>query len=345
MTSPGDRRSSAAMRVLVTGSSGYIGPHLVAALMDRGDFVVGLDRVRSAGVEPHLFIEGDLTDGESIGKALAHGIDLVVHLAAARADWGLSDAEYIRDNVTATEQLIDAGQAAGVDRWVFYSTVGVFGPSDIPIDDSAPRSPEGIYGETKAAAEGLLDDLSDQNPELAVTVIRPSAVYGPGNPDNTNVFRLIDAIYRRRFVMIGDGANTKTMSYLPNLIEATLFLSRRMTPGIEKYIYVDTPPLETRDLVSMIYTSLGRRQPRWRIPLALASTLAYPADVLARLIKVDLPITSARIQKFGRSTHFDRSHLDQTGFEPGTSPNAAVEATIAWYVATRSTKADPGPRR
>lgn len=324
------------MRVLVTGSSGYIGPYLVDALMERGHYVIGLDRALPSSTEPHTFVQGELTDDETIEKALAHDVDTVVHLAAARADWGLSDAEYIRDNVTATRRLIDVASNAGVSRWVHYSTVGVFGPSDVPLDDSAPRAPRDIYGETKADAEALFDVLGTANPEMEITVIRPSAVFGPGNPDNTNVYRLIDAIYRRRFVMIGDGDNTKTVSYLPNLVEATLFLMDRMTPGVSKYIYVDSPALTTRELVDRIYGQLGRKVPRWGLPLPVARSLAYPSDLAARFIKVDLPITSARIQKFCRSTYFDRRALDATGFEPPHSPAEALSATVDWYLRTHA---------
>lgn len=324
------------MKVLVTGSSGYIGPYLVEALIERGDYVIGIDRVAPSAIEPHVFVQGDLTDEDSIDKALSHDVDLVAHLAAARADWGLNDEEYIRDNVTATRKLIESAVSTGVRRWLFYSTVGVFGPSDVPMDDSAPRAPRGIYGETKAEAEALFDTLAAADPQMQITVIRPSAVFGPGNPDNTNVYRLIDAIYRRRFVMIGDGSNTKTVSYLPNLIEATMFLLDRPAPGVDKYIYVDSPALTTRQLVTHIYEALGKDSPTWNLPLPLARSLAYPSDLLARLTGVDLPITSARIQKFCRSTYFDRVALDRTGFNPTYSPSEAIRATVDWYLETHA---------
>lgn len=324
------------MRVLLTGSSGFIGPHLIKALTRRGDYVIGLDRVAPSSVEPHVFVEGDLTDDETAEKGLAHDVDLIAHLAAARVDWGLSDDQYIKDNVEATRRVIEAGREAGVKRWVFYSTVGVLGPSAVPLDDTAPLAPEGIYGESKARAEGLFDELAQTDPEAEITIVRPSAVFGPGNPPDTNVYRLIDAIHRRRFVMIGPGDNTKTVSYLPNLIEATVFLTERMSPGIQKYIYVDAPALTTRDLVDLLYSALGKRPPSWRVPLSLARALAYPSDMVARIMGVDLPITSARIQKFCRSTHFDRRALDRTGFTPTHSPREALEATVEWYLSTHS---------
>lgn len=132
--------------------------------------------------------------------------------------------------------------------------------------------------------------------------------------------------------MIGAGENVKTVSYLPNLLEATLFLLNEMSPGVGKYIYVDTPTLTTRALVHHLYEALDKSPPRWHLPLSLARPVAVPFDVLARLLEVDLPITSARIQKFCRSTNFDRSSLDMTGFTPSVPIEDALQATVRWYL-------------
>ena len=324
------------MRVLVTGSSGYIGPHLVEALQRRGDHVVGLDRVRPSSTEPHVFVHGDLLDERSLEKAITNGIDCVAHLAAARVDWGLSDEEYVRDNVLATRRLIEAGGQAEVRKWLFYSSVGVLGSSAIPLNDSSPPAPRGTYATSKADAESLFRQLGESDPRAEIMIVRPSAVYGPGNPSNTNVYRLIDAIRRRRFVMIGTGANIKTVSYLPNLIEATLFLMDRMSPGEGRYIYIDTPALTTKALVDHLYEALGKRAPRWHLPLSLVRPLAFPSDILAQLLGVDLPITSARIQKFCRPTNFDRTSLDRAGFTPPFSIEDALKATVQWYLDTHA---------
>ncbi len=324
------------MRILVTGSSGYIGPHLVQALRSRGDHVIGLDRVKPSSTEPHVFVHGDLLDDESLEKAFTNGIDCVAHLAAARADWGLSDEEYMRDNVLATRRLIEVGGQAEVRKWLFYSSVGVLGSSTIPLDDSSPPAPEGAYATSKADAESLFRQLGESDPRAEIMIIRPSAVYGPGNPPNTNVYRLIDAIHRRRFVMIGTGANVKTVSYLPNLIEATLFLMDRMSPGAGEYIYVDNPTFTTKALVGHLYESLGKRAPRWHLPLSLVRPLAYSSDILAQFLDVDLPITSARIQKFSRPTNFDRMSLDRAGFSQPFSSKDALKATVQWYIDTNA---------
>lgn len=324
------------MKVLVTGSSGYIGPHLVRALQSRGDPVVGIDRIPGNGVQPDVFIHGDLLDDLSLEQAMEEEPDCIAHLAASRADWGLSDEEYARDNVWATQRVIDVGRRAGVRKWLVYSSVGVLGSSQLPLDDSAPLNPDGAYATSKADAERLFEELSASDPLAQVSVIRPSAVYGPGNPTNTNVFRLMDAIHRRKFVMIGDGENVKTVSYLPNLIEATLFVMDRMSPGYRTHIYVDSPALSTSALVGFLSEEIGTKIPRRHLPLSVARPMAVSSDILARLIKVDLPITSARIQKFCRATNFERTSLDREGFLPTVTAEDALRATAQWYLETRA---------
>lgn len=322
------------MKVLVTGSSGYIGPHLVRALQSRGHFVVGIDRNQSPEVQPDLFIQGDLLDEGPLEQALAEGPECIAHLAASRVDWGLSDEEYVRDNLWATRRVIDTGRRAAVHRWLIYSSVGVLGSSQVPLDDSAPLNPDGAYATSKADAERLFVELRAADPLAQISVVRPSAVYGPGNPSNTNVFRLIDAIHRRKFIMIGDGENVKTVSYLPNLIEATLFVMDKMSPGFRTYIYVDSPALTTSELVGFLSEAVGTKIPSRHLPLSVAKPLALTSDILARLIKVDLPITSARIEKFCRATNFERSSLDGEGFTPSVSTEDALLATVKWYLET-----------
>jgi nucleoside-diphosphate-sugar epimerase len=206
------------------------------------------------------------------------------------------------------------------------------GPSQTPIDESYGLHPIEPYGGSKAEAEKLFGDFSAADSDAAVLILRPSVVYGPGNPASTNVFRLMHGLYRRRFVMVGDGRTVKTTSYIENLISATLFLLARMTPGLSTYIYVDAPVMETGDLVRRLCKLLDRRPPLVRVPLPLASALAVPADLLAKLVSVDLPITSARIKKFCRSTVFDAGKIRSAGFRQPVDNDTALARTVEWYL-------------
>lgn len=318
------------MRILLTGSSGFIGSYLTEALQDQGHRVVGVDRQKPDWSHPDEFVHGDLLEDRSLECAL-DDIDCVFHLAGAKDDWGLSREEYFRDNVEATRNLLAAGGEQGVARWFHYSTVGVLPRRTEPLDEEAALGPETHYGASKAEAEKLLRRFSRDHPEYAVTVLRPSAVFGPRHPPTTNVHRLVEAIRDGKFVMVGDGDTRKTTSYIENLLEATLFLFGRMEPGLEVFHYVDTPVMTTEYLVDTIYRQLPKERPAFRVPLGVARPLAYVSDVAASVLSVDLPITAARIEKFCTPTRFNASAIRDLGFRQPVSNDRALEKTVRWH--------------
>jgi nucleoside-diphosphate-sugar epimerase len=132
--------------------------------------------------------------------------------------------------------------------------------------------------------------------------------------------------------MIGDGAVTKTTSYIENVVAATIFLIHRMHKGVQTFIFVDDPKLSTAELVSYICSILQKKQPRWRIPLGVAVPLACVADVVAAVIKKDFPITAARIAKFCTPTNYDANAIRKLGFRQPVGIGNALSQTIQWYL-------------
>lgn len=323
------------MRVFLTGVSGYIGARLADRLTALGYEVVGIDRV---SCDRHLFrfVQADLLDTNAYSSELSE-CDLICHLAAAKGDWGISAEEYDRDNLQATKSLISAAETAGVDQWLFYSTVSVLGPSAVALDERAPRNPDNDYGSSKAACEELFEDYLRKRATATVVSIRPSAVYGPENPWNTNIYRLVEAINTNRFIMIGDGGGIKTTSYIENLLDAHMFLMEKMKKehllGHHIYHYVDTPGLTTASLVDILYKCLGKKGPRIRLPLSIVAPIASVSDVLGRVLGIDFPVTSARVRKFCRATNFTAAKLLSAGFVPGHANEDALARTVAWHIA------------
>jgi nucleoside-diphosphate-sugar epimerase len=320
-------------KILLTGCSGYIGHTLVHFLKQKRCSVIGLDRKSYPVAADSLdgFIHGDLRD-ETVLKQIPEDIDTVCHLAAAKDDWGLSDEEYFSDNVTATRQLLDAATELGVKNWVFFSTVGVMPPSSSPLDEAAPIAPITAYGQSKAKAEELFRQFADGLRAARIVIIRPSVVFGPGNPTNTNVHRLIDAIYHNRFIMVGKGEAIKTTSYIENLIASTLFLIERMQEGVQTFIYVDEPKMCTAEMVREISCLLEKNPPKWSIPIGLAAPIARIGDLAAAVTKKDFPITAARMKKFCRATNYDARAIHNLGYEQPVPIQAALRRTVQWYL-------------
>ncbi|MCG8434473.1 MAG: NAD(P)-dependent oxidoreductase, partial [Gammaproteobacteria bacterium] len=259
---------------------------------------------------------------------------------AAKGDWGISKQEYYRDNLQATETLLEAAKQSQIKKWFFYSTVSVLGPSKIPLAEESPRRPINAYGASKTECEELFEQYFAQEPGVNIVIVRPSVVFGPGNPWNTNIFRLIDTIYRRRFIMIGNGEDVKTTSYIENLIEAHMFLMHRQMnnnqSGVEIFHYVDEPQEKTHEIIEAIYQNLDRKYSRLRLPLWFASPIARISDVLASILNIDFPITSARIEKFCTPTNFSSQAIRKLGFVQKVSNDQAIKETIDSYIREHS---------
>lgn len=319
--------------ILLTGCSGYIGGTMVPFLRQKRFSVIGLDRKSYLNTVDSLdgFIQGDLRD-ETVLSRIPDDINMVCHLAAARVDWGLSDQEYFDDNVTATRKLLDFGHKRGIRNWLFFSSVGVLGTSATALDESAPFAPVTAYGESKAEGERLFRQFAHKEPLARILIVRPSVVFGPGNPPNTNVYRLIDSIYNNTFVMVGKGDAIKTTAYIENLVAATIFLIDRMQEGVQTFIYVDEPKLSTAETVHLVCRFLQKRPPKWNIPLGIAAPLAHLADVAAAVTRKDFPITAARIKKFCRPTNYDASAIRSLGFKQPIAIEEGLHRTVQWYL-------------
>ena len=294
--------------------------------------MVGIDRNEPFTSEPNVFIQGDLLNSSVLEKGI-EDVDSIYHLAAAKDDWGISREEFFRENVDVTQAILEASARENVNTHVFYSTVAVHEPGKEPTDESAPYSPTIAYGESKVECEKVYRQFSEEHPQARILLLRPSAIYGAEQPWRTNVYRLIDAIYKNRFIMIGDGSELKTTSYIENLLAANQFLVDRLQPGVQEYIYVDEPVMSTKKLVRYIYKHMGKKQPRWSLPLGVVKPIAYVSDIAAELTGIDFPITAARIEKFCTSTNFDASAIRELGFEQPVDNETAVAKTVAWQLA------------
>lgn len=215
--------SLSGQRILVTGGSGFIGRHAVAALTAAGAVVRVID------LKPHPdpavdIVVGDLADPDALAAALDGGLDAVVHLAAVTSV--LRSLEHpeltYRTNVAATHGLLEAARAAEAKSLVFASTNAVTGPMDAPaITEAATLRPLTPYGGTKAAAEMLMSAYTAAY-GLRCCALRLTNVYGPGmQAKDSIVARLMRAIrLERDFEIYGDGRQVRDYVHVADVIQA-----------------------------------------------------------------------------------------------------------------------------
>lgn len=319
------------MKVLVTGATGFIGRAAVASLRVAGHACVCFDRLPfSGGSEDDSFVRGDIRDPVAVGRSIS-GCDAVLHLAAAHHDFGIAAETYHDVNVTGTEVVLRAMDAAGVGNIAFFSTAAVYGATGGVRTESTPPAPVTPYGATKLAAEGVLTRWAAADSARSVLIIRPTVVFGSDN--FANMFTLIRQIDRGRFAFVGDGTNRKSLAYVGNLIDALLQRwPLPAVPGVRLYNYADLPDLTSREIAEAVYAGLHRPAPGWQIPMPLARLVAAPFDLLTALTGRDLGLSSARLAKFATAeTRLGPAALAAEGYAPRIPLKQAIAKMVAWY--------------
>jgi nucleoside-diphosphate-sugar epimerase len=237
-------------RVLVTGAAGFIGSHLVDALLHGGYRVHGLDR-RSPS--------RDATAGANLADALCHprfsftcldvaadeaaddlsgavgGCQAVFHLAAipgVRPSWGERFGEYVTANIVGTARLLQACERAGVPRLVYASSSSVYGPARRPSRESDPTQPISPYGVTKLAAEHLcVAHAQRHDTGLRVCALRYFTVYGPRQRPDMAIGRVLTAALDGvPLELYGDGSQRRELTYVSDVVAATIAAARVPEP-------------------------------------------------------------------------------------------------------------------
>jgi nucleoside-diphosphate-sugar epimerase len=235
------------MKAIVTGCAGFIGSHLTAALLDRGDEVVGMDcftdyyprSVKEANLAPlrahsaFRFVE-DRLERADLAPVL-DGATHVFHLAAqagVRKSWGRDFRTYTVDNIDATQALLEAVKGRPITRLVYASSSSVYGDAaTIPMKEDARPQPVSPYGVTKLAAEQLCV-LYHVNFGVPAVSLRYFTVYGPRQRPDMAFHRFLRAaIAGDPITLYGDGTQTRDFTYVADAVRATVAAGDRGTPG------------------------------------------------------------------------------------------------------------------
>lgn len=296
--------------VFVSGASGFIGRHLLAELERRGV-------PATTGPRRELGPETDWSGA-------LEGVASVVHLAAAaheRAQIHERARDYQalrRVNALGTERLARAAAAADVKQFVFLSTIGVCGDETFGqafTEESAP-APRSLYAASKLEAEQLLDTVSRET-GMAVTVLRPTLVYGPENGGNfLRLLTLVDRGWPLPFAAI---RNRRSLTYVGNLVSAiNAVLGRWDAAG--KFVVCDAEALSTPEIVRCLAAGLERSTRLF--PLS-GNALRFAGKALGR---EDL------VRRLIGSLEADCGKLRRLfGWRPPFEPAPALTETAVWF--------------
>jgi nucleoside-diphosphate-sugar epimerase len=282
------------MRILVTGASGFLGHAACSELTSRGHDVLAL--VRRPGSEPPgtTAVSGDLEDGAALQTALAATApQCVIHLAAEIASQ--RDPERIQAvNVDGTRLLLAAAEKAGVERFVFASTVVTGDPAGRVLSEDEPLPVETAYGASKQEGERLVRES-----QLHGVVIRPGHIYGPGGWYAEEIVKRVKQ--PGRFAVVGRGDNWWDVVHVDDVARALAEAAERGRDGAVYHV-ADDVPITLFDFVKLTADALGVGPPR-RVPTAVARLVAG-SDPVAAVVR-SARTSNARIKgELGWSPEF-----------------------------------------
>ncbi len=319
-------------RIVVTGATGFVGKRLCKALEERGYTLRIL--ARSDKEDPYFrslnaeILRADVTDPAMVGDLMS-GADGVVHMAAVVGGAGMSDDQFREVHVRATERLLEGAVRAGIKRFLHVSTIGVLGATGrTPVDETAPYNVKDIYQITKA--EGERAALAhDGNEGMRVTVVRPAAVYGPGDRRLLKLFR---SVARGTFRMIGDGETMIHPVYVDDLVEGMALAFESERAGGRAYILGGPEPVSLNQWVDTIAAKAEQPLSALSIPYAPVWVAAVICEALCGVLRIAPPLFRRRVDFFVKDRAFsiDRAR-NELGYAPKVDLNEGTERTLAWY--------------
>jgi nucleoside-diphosphate-sugar epimerase len=321
------------MKILVTGGTGFTGTALVRRLLADGHSVVALDykeglaagELKRRGAE---IVIGSVTSRDVVARAM-QGVDIVHHLAAAFRELNVPEKHYYEVNVEGTRNVLTAAARAGVQKVIYCSTCGVHGNiDDPPADENAPIQPADYYQQTKYEAEPFVREWNRRG--LRTTILRPAAIYGPGDPER--FFMIFKRVARGVFPMFGDGKTLYHPLYIDNLVDAFI---AAMPPDVgngEAYLIADEKYIEIEQLVKAVASALGVSVTIPHYPLAPLIVAGHVCEMICKPFGVAPPIFPRRVDWYRQNRAFDTAKAKrELGYKPLVGLTEGLARTADWY--------------
>jgi UDP-glucose 4-epimerase len=284
--------------ILVTGATGFIGGRLRAE---------GRALVRCARRDTDVV--GDLLDFQSLQIA-CKGFDTIYHCAGYAHDFGGADPDiYRRVNFEGTRNLLNAAGLAGVQRFVFLSSVkAATGPTGDCLDETAGGTPTTPYGQSKREAELAVLEAGDRY-GMHVVNLRLAMVYGRGGRGNLE--RMAKAIRAGWFPPLPDTQNRRSVVHVSDVTAAIQLVASDPRAAGQTFIVADQNLYSGKQIYDAIREALGLSKVSWALPEPLYRTIGKFGDCAERLLKRYSPVNSALIERLLGSECYSAALIDR----------------------------------
>ena len=285
------------MKIIVTGSNGFVGKRFMEFNKDRYELVpVSL---RSGNIEHVDF----------------SGVDAIVHLAGKAHDMKLKDEQvYFQINYELAKALADKAKQHSVPHFIYVSSVKVYDDNTFGIlNENSACNPTDAYGRSKLKAEQYLQSISTDN--FTVSIVRPPLVYGPGVKGN--MLRFVELTQNRSILPFGKMGNRRSMVFVDNLVA----LINRIIDTKSKGIFVagDEKPISTETLLVLISEAMGKK----------LKLIAMPG-ISRGLLKLMKPSIYHRL--FGSCVIDNERTNKMLQFSPPYSTKEGIQSMVNWYL-------------
>jgi 2-alkyl-3-oxoalkanoate reductase len=317
------------VKVLVTGATGFLGVHTCRELLARGHQVRAFGRDFSrfpvAGVEQ---FQEDLRNSNSVRLACTN-MDAVVHAGALSSPWGKLE-EFMTVNVTGTRNVLEACLQSGACRLVHISSPAVIftGRDHVLERDDAPypKSFSSHYAHSKKLAEEL---VLESKSKLELIVLRPKAIYGPG--DTALLPRIVSAARARRLPQVGDGENLVDLTFVDDAVRAIICSLECAMPETQFPVYTITSGehLKLWMVIRRLLEALDLPSRLPIMPVGVMLRLAGWLEQLAMFTGHEPRLTRYGVELLARTQTYDISRAkSDLGFMPRTQFDQGLTRTL-----------------
>ena len=295
--------------ILITGATGFIGARLHTSMRNKG--IATRLLIRQPSQLPGS-VHGSLADTHTLLSACA-GVDLVFHCAGhAHAFHSLSGVEakcHWQVNFVGTRNLVESAAEAGVQRFVFLSSVKAMAQSgDACVDEDFPGQPDTAYGQSKRAAEEAVLEVGARH-GMHVVNLRLAMVYGSGGRGNLE--RMARLVRMGWFPPLPETGNHRSLVHVEDVVAAMSRVANDDRASGRTYIIAGQDAPSGRQLYDAMRVALGRPPSRWTVPEAMLRTSARYGDSLEAVCKRRMPLDSEALDRLLGSAWYSPARIER----------------------------------
>lgn len=319
--------------VLVTGATGFTGRRLTESLIADGHRVRVIarpspraDALKALNCE---VFEGQVYDADTVNAAM-QGVHYVFHVAAAFREAGITDDIYHKVHVISTQLLARAALGnPDFRRFIHVSTMGVHGHiENPPANEDSPYGPGDLYQNTKLEAELWIRDFAPQH-RLSLTVIRPAAIYGPGDRRLLKVFRMARWPL---FPVLGRGKCLYHLVHVEDLVDGMTLAATHPAAEQEVFLCGAETAIPLTEMAGIIAAVSGKTLRVLRIPAPPFFWLAALCEAVCKPLRIEPPLYRRRVAFYTKDRSFDTAKIrTRLGFTNRWANRDGLEQTARWY--------------